>query len=50
MRTTEKTANKVFEILRADMSYIGVSDEELYSNIYNAGEGTCLSFLDYCER
>lgn len=47
MRTKETTARKVFDIIRGDMEYIGITNEELFENIYQAGEAVCLAFLEY---
>jgi hypothetical protein len=42
----KELANKVFDILRVDMTLIGKSDEELWKSIAETDDITLLTFID----
>lgn len=42
----KELANKVFDILRVDMTLIGKSDEELWKSIAETDDITLLTFLE----
>lgn len=44
--TRKELANKVFDILRTDMTLIGKSDEELWKSIAETDDITLLTFLE----
>lgn len=45
----KELANKVFDILRVDMTLIGKSDEELWKSIAETDNITLLTFLEEAE-
>jgi len=45
----KELANKVFDILRVDMTLIGKSDEELWKSIAETDDITLLTFLEEAE-
>lgn len=42
----KELANKVFDILREDMTLIGTPDEELWKSIAETDDQTLLTFLE----